>query len=164
MHLPPECAGDSIAKAVFRAIPRPSKYRLGIPADLEAVAMRLVAYDREERYRTAVLAAHDLMRCQDIPRDGRGDLVCLLDERFPRSRRQHPTSRPPEQGTPSEVRTLIEPPGPIRAPPWPQLRIQEAGQRRAALRKQARRWRALTWGVLLAVLIAAANALAWWVR
>jgi hypothetical protein len=35
------------------------------------------------------------MRCQDIPRDGRGDLVCLLDERFPCFRRQDPSSRPP---------------------------------------------------------------------
>jgi serine/threonine protein kinase len=55
------------ASAVLQAIPRPSEYRPGLPAELEAVAMRLLAYDRENRYRTAELAAHDLMRCQDAP-------------------------------------------------------------------------------------------------
>jgi serine/threonine protein kinase len=64
-------------------IRRPSELRK-VSADLEAVAMRLLAYDREERYRTAELAAADLMRCQDAPRDGRGEIVRLLDERFPR--------------------------------------------------------------------------------
>ena len=151
-----ELTGDITAS---RAIPRPSKYQQGVPADLEAVTMRLLAYDRQGRYQTAGLAAHDLIRCQDFSRDGREDLARLLDERFPRSRRQHLNSRPPGPGTPSEVRTLIEPPGPIRAPPWPALKRQEVGQRRAALRKPARwRWLALAWGVLLALLVAAAIA------
>ncbi len=158
-RFPVEPVGDITANAVFRAIQRPSDYRQGVPADLEAVAMRLLAHDREERYRTAGLAAHDLMRCQDIPRDGRGDLACLLDERFPRSRRQHPSSRPPGPGTPSEVRTVPQPPEMMGAPSWPRLREQGVGQHSAAMLEQARwQWRAFAWGVLLALLVAAAIA------
>ena len=64
-------------------IPHPSEYQPEIPADVEAVAMRLVADAPEERYPTAELAVHDLLFCQAAPRNGRGELVCLLDERFP---------------------------------------------------------------------------------
>jgi eukaryotic-like serine/threonine-protein kinase len=145
--------------AVFRAIPRPSEYRQDVPADLEDVAMRLLAYNREERYRTAALAAHDLMRCRDIPRDGRGDLVRLLDDRFPHARRQRPNSRPPGLGTPSEVRTLTEPSVPMGAPPWPRMGEREDAQRLADMLERARRRRAISWGVLLALLSAAAIAL-----
>jgi serine/threonine-protein kinase len=149
-----ESEGD--VTAVFRAIPRPSEYRQDVPADLEAVAMRLLAYDREARYRTAELAAHDLMRCRDIPRDGREDLARLLDDRFPRSGRQRPRSRPPGLSTPSEVRTVTEPSVPIGAPPWPRLGEREDGQRLASMLERAqRRRRAIAWGVLLAVLSAA---------
>ena len=148
--------GDLLAQAASDAVPRPSEHRQDVPADLEAVAMRLLAYDREARYRTAELAAHDLMRCQDVPRDGRGELVRLLDERFPRSRRQHPTSRPPTLDTPSEVSTLTAPPEPIGAPPWPWQVAQEDGQRHAPKSDRARqRWRALAWAVLLVMLVAA---------
>jgi hypothetical protein len=37
--------------------PAPERAPQGIPADLEAVAMRLLAHDRAERYPTAELAA-----------------------------------------------------------------------------------------------------------
>jgi len=94
--------GDASATTAFQAIRRPSEYRQGVPADLEAVAMRLLAYDRSGRYRTAELAAHDLMRCQDVARDGRAELIRLLDERFPRAHRQGPLVRPPELGPPSQ--------------------------------------------------------------
>jgi serine/threonine-protein kinase len=76
----------------FQPIPHPSEYQ-EIPADVEAVAMRLVADAPEERYPTAELAAHDLLLCQAAPRDGRGELVRLLDERFPPPERQHARAR-----------------------------------------------------------------------
>jgi serine/threonine protein kinase len=78
--------GDTSAKITFAAIQPPSEHR-PVPADLETVAMRLLAYDPAERCPTAELAARDLVRCQDASRDGRGDLVRLLEERFPRARR-----------------------------------------------------------------------------
>jgi serine/threonine protein kinase len=155
-------AGDLTAKVVVQAIPRPSEYRQGVPADLDAVAMRLLAFDREERYRTAELAAHDLMRCQSVPRDGRGDLVRLLDERLPRPRRRPPSSRPPEPGTPSQgPRTVTASSAPTGAPPAPSPREQRYGQRRAGMLERAprRRWRALAYGVLFALVLAATVAL-----
>jgi len=157
-RFPTGAAGD--ITAVFRAVPRPSAYRQDVPADLEAVAMRMLAYDREERYRTAELAAYDLMRCRDFPRDGRGDLARFLDERFPRSRRQRPNSRPPGLSTPSEVRTVTEPSVPMGAPPWPRLGQRENGQHLVVMLERARRRRrAIAWGVLLATLSAAVIAM-----
>jgi serine/threonine protein kinase len=101
--------GDRKARIAFRAIPRPGRYRRGIPADLEAVAMRLLAVDRDRRYRTAALAADALVRCRDNPRDGRGDLIRLLDERFPRSGRRHPSLRAPASGRPGKrLRTATD--------------------------------------------------------
>jgi serine/threonine protein kinase len=152
-----EATGDITASAVWQTIPRPSEYRQGVPADLEAIAMRVLAYDREERYQTARLAALDLMRCQDSPRDGRGDLARLLEDRFPCSRRQHPNSRPPAPSTSRDVCTVTEPPVPVGAPPWPRELVDS--QRLADMLDRARsRRRALTWNVLLVVLVAAAIA------
>jgi serine/threonine protein kinase len=155
-RFPAGATDDVTAVFLARAITRPSAYRQDVPADLEAVVMRLLAYDREERYRAAELAAHDLMRCQAMPPDGRGELARFLDERFPRARRQRPSSRSPSVATPSEVRTLTEPSVPVGAPPWPQLNERAAGQRRARLERARRHWRAFAWGVLMALLIAAA--------
>jgi hypothetical protein len=82
-------------------------------------ALRLLAYRREERYPTAELAARALMDCRDLPRDGRGALVRLLVERFPRARRRDPLVRPPELVPPSDdPSTLTAPAGaPMDAPP-----------------------------------------------
>jgi len=100
--------GDSSATITFSAIRRPSEHR-PVPADLEAVAMRLLAHERGKRYPIAELAARDLVRCQDASRDGRGDLVRLLDERFPRSRRQGPFPRLLEPGSPvTALRTVTD--------------------------------------------------------
>jgi serine/threonine protein kinase len=152
--------GEITASVLFEAIPRPSEYRQ-VPADLEAVAMRLLAYDREERYPTAGLAAHDLLRCQDAPRDGRGELVRLLDLRFPRADRQDPLARRSKQGPRSEgPRTVTAPSGPMDAPPAPGPGEPWAGLRRAGLLESAWRWRwVLACGVLLVLALAAAIAL-----
>jgi serine/threonine-protein kinase len=94
-------------QSAFRTIARPRQGRPGrAGADLEAVALRLLAYDRDERYPSAALAAADLLRCQDNPRDGRSELVRLLDERFPPATRARPGG--PESGSP--------PPGPSTLP------------------------------------------------
>lgn len=77
---------EGTVPARFSAIPRPSRFRQ-VPADLEAVAMQLLARHPDARFPTAELAAYALMRCRDAPRDGRGELLRLLDQRFPPSRR-----------------------------------------------------------------------------
>jgi len=72
-----------LARVFFAPIPLPSTLRAGIPADLEAVAMKLLSRELEGRYANAEQAIEDLARCADNPRDGRGDLVRLLVGRFP---------------------------------------------------------------------------------
>lgn len=73
---------EAIAQIFFRPIPLPSTLRPNVPADLEAVAMRLLERDKRARYTNADAAIADLSRCRDASRDGRGDLVRLLVERF----------------------------------------------------------------------------------
>jgi hypothetical protein len=86
------------------------------------------------------------MRCRDIRRDGRGDLARLLDDRFPRSDRHRPSSRPPGLRTPSEVRTVTEPSVLVGAPPWPRLGERKDGQRLADMLELARRRRGRSHG------------------
>ncbi|MEP6864980.1 MAG: serine/threonine-protein kinase [Deltaproteobacteria bacterium] len=73
---------EAMAQIFFRPIPLPSTLRADVPADLEAVAMRLLERDKRARYANAEAAIADLSRCRDASRDGRGDLVRLLVERF----------------------------------------------------------------------------------
>jgi hypothetical protein len=117
--------------------------------------MRLLAYYREERYRTAEFAAHDLLRCQDAPRDGRSELARLLDERFPRS--QGSLARPPKLGPPSKGPWTVSAPSvPMGAPP----REQEKGQGHAGTLDRARLRRTLVYVVLFTFLLALAAMLA----
>jgi eukaryotic-like serine/threonine-protein kinase len=74
---------EVMGQVMFRAIPTPSSTRSGVPADLEAVTMKLLARDLDDRYATAEAAIGALLACTDAPRDGRGALVQLLAERFP---------------------------------------------------------------------------------
>ena len=146
--------GDTSATITFTAIQPPSEHR-PVPADLEAVAMRLLAYFREERYPTAELAARDLVCCQDASRDGRGDLVRLLDERFPRARRPGPFPIPLEPGSQSTSRrTVTGPWQPMGVPLAPLPEWQQDGPRLAGTSdpsRQRRRW-ALAFVVLVLVL------------
>ncbi|HEU4732400.1 MAG TPA: tyrosine-type recombinase/integrase, partial [Kofleriaceae bacterium] len=118
--------GEVVAQTLFRDIRRPGAHRQGVPADLEAVAMRLLSRDLGERYRTAEEAASELARCQDVPRDGRQLLQGALSERFTRGRgaggRRQVRSdfraevpEPPEAGPP-RTSTLIGPPEEVPAP------------------------------------------------
>jgi serine/threonine protein kinase len=151
--------GDVSATITFPAIGPPSEHR-PVPADLEAVAMRLLAYRREERYPTADLAARDLVCCQDASRDGRGELVRLLDERFPRARRQGPFSRLQDPGSPSTARRTVTGP-PLDAPLAPLPAEQQDGPRLAGAldRPRERRWAlacvvlALVLGTTMALLV-----------
>jgi serine/threonine-protein kinase len=92
-------ARETFAQILFRDVPPPSRFAAGVAADLEAVAMRLLARDREARYPTAAAAIDDLARCADHPRDGRGELVRWLAHRFPAGARGGPPGEPPVQAT-----------------------------------------------------------------
>jgi serine/threonine protein kinase len=156
-RLRPGLPGDVAAAIAFHLIRRPSEYQAGIPVDLEAVAMRLLAYDRDERYRTAEFAAHDLMRCQDVPRDGRAELARLLDDRFPRPHRQGPLTRPPEAPSKSQ-RTVTGRGALMNAPPWPMAQQNDAAMLERAQRR--RRRRRLGYVVLFTLLLALAATVA----
>jgi hypothetical protein len=72
---------EALAQLFCKPITPPSESR-PTAEDLEAVCMRLLSRDVDDRYRTAEEAIADLAACADAPRDGRGDLVRLLAERF----------------------------------------------------------------------------------
>ena len=61
----------------------PHRVLPGVPEDLSAVTMGLLQKSTEARFQRAgdVIAA--LLACRDAPRDGRGEMVRLLTERFP---------------------------------------------------------------------------------
>ncbi len=100
-------ARETLAKVIFGPIPRPSSIRPEIPADLEAVAMRLLEREKSARYARAELAIDDLESCADAPRNGGRDLARLLAARFPEaiaaraSHSQLGDGMPPANASPS---------------------------------------------------------------
>lgn len=80
---------ETVTTILFKDLPRPSARRGGIPADLEAVAMKLLARDPANRYQTAAEVVSDLTTCEAMPRDGRRALADALAERFTRSPGAH---------------------------------------------------------------------------
>jgi len=86
---------EIIAQVMYNGITAPSGIASNVPADLEAVAMKLLARDRNDRFSTADVTIDALLRCKDAPRDGRGELVQALSERFPRSLTEAAGAPPP---------------------------------------------------------------------
>jgi serine/threonine-protein kinase len=74
---------EIIARVLFQKIPLPSSMRSRIPMDLERITMKLLERKADDRYPTAEAAIEDLLQCADAPRDGRGELVHILAQRFP---------------------------------------------------------------------------------
>jgi serine/threonine protein kinase len=164
-RLRPEPFDASMAGS-SQPIPHPSEYQPEIPADVEAVVMRLVADAPEERYPTAELAAHDLLLCQAAPRDGRGELVRLLDERFPPRERQRALARLVHQQEPDGAshgpRTATAPPVLNEAPLMLGLLDGPLDEDEGEGERRPTRWRLLRARVLwwlMVVLVAEAAAL-----
>ena len=132
-----EGAMEICAQIVFRDAPRPSAVRSGIPADLEAVTMKLLARDPGARYATAERAIEALARCADHPRTGRGDLIRLLASRFPDEARA-PSRGPTTSDLPSGSRDTAE----LRMTPRPSTLGAAASQWSPAPpgRTDRRRW------------------------
>nr|MBA3540130.1 serine/threonine protein kinase [Deltaproteobacteria bacterium] len=76
---------EIFAQIFFKELPAPSSFRSRVPTDVEAIAMKLMARDRGDRYPTAEAAIEALLHCVDAPRDGRGALAHLVAERFPKA-------------------------------------------------------------------------------
>jgi len=120
-------ANEIVAQVMFKPVPRAGTLRAGVPADLEAVAMTLMARDRDDRYPTAAAAIEALLACQDVPRDGRGELAHLLAERFRRGAELAPpvAAAPALAGAPpplgAAIATNLDPPSVVLSATTPSL-------------------------------------------
>jgi len=146
--------GEVTARMLFHTVPPPSTQREGVPADLERVAMRLLARDPKDRYKTAAEAALELARCADARRAGRDELVKLLSERRPMDRAAQAPERLEAKTLEEEPRerregvsTLTEPPEveAQRRAPWKDPFIA----RLEAELARKKRWR---WAFVVAIL------------
>ncbi len=120
---------EVMTQILFKDTPRPNARRGGIPADLEAVAMKLLARDPAERYQTAGMAIADLSTCEAMPRNGRRCLAEVITERFTRSPGPHGRWQPrpgyqPEKPCPPEAVPRRE--ATVSTPP-DQVPVQELG-------------------------------------
>ncbi len=149
-------------------IPRPSTVCQGVPADLEAITMRLLERDLTRRFQTARQVITALQACRSASRDGRAELARLLAERFPERALRVPAPpdpaaeadhhRPPDEPSPPGQRTLALPISEPPAVPWqaPTTGPTHGQAVRSPLRR-ARRGPWITAGVLS---LAAASTLA----
>jgi serine/threonine-protein kinase len=141
---------EILGQVMYRDIAPPTSVCPGVPVDLSAVAMKLLARDRDDRYPTAAAVIEALLRCDDAPRDGRGELVHLLAERVPRS-------SPPRAGvtgpsTASQLDPLITMPEP---PSQVAVAVGSSSLRAGAAARPQRRIFAVTLsGVVLGCLAA----------
>jgi serine/threonine protein kinase len=74
---------ETLASVFFAPIPSPRQMRSDIANDIAAVALRLLERDLERRYANAEDAIRDLVACADMPRDGRLELMAIMETRFP---------------------------------------------------------------------------------
>jgi serine/threonine-protein kinase len=115
---------EMFAALFFSQISPPHVERPDVPEDLSAIAMRLLARQREQRYATAEDAVSALIACAAAPKDGRNLLIEALAERFPgqaparTSRAFAVTQRAPQPAAP-----VVAPPAALPiAPPRPARR------------------------------------------
>jgi hypothetical protein len=73
---------ETLARVLFAPIPSPRSIRSEVPADVDAIVMKLLAREKHDRYADAGDAIAALVACEDHPRDGREQLVALLADRF----------------------------------------------------------------------------------
>lgn len=74
---------EILARLLHQPIPPPAELRPDVPADLAAIAMRLLERDRRARYRSARATLEALLGCASASARGRLDLQNLLRSRFP---------------------------------------------------------------------------------
>ena len=94
---------ETFAKLMFAEIPPPSALRAEVPGELDKITMRLLARERDDRYRVAQLAIADLQACRDHPVDGVAAMIGVLAERFTVAKRQPSLGAP--RGAVSVMRT-----------------------------------------------------------
>ncbi len=161
---------EVIARVLAQPIAPPSAIRPEVPADLEAVAMRLLEREAARRYQTAEDALEHLLACTEASNRGPDLLAALLAERFPEDapRFARPaTPRPHERATitgggPAPGSDWAEPSAnaslPYPAPPGQTLALTPTPQAESG---PVRRRRALVVGIAAGGSLALAALLAW---
>ncbi len=79
---------ESVAQVLFKELPRPRTLRPDIPECVEAVVMRLLERDPDDRYPTATEAIAALVACGTPGVDDRVEVARLLARRFTRADRR----------------------------------------------------------------------------
>lgn len=97
---------EIMGHVMFTPIERPSivgrERGLDVPLDVDAVVMKMLSRERSERYQTADQVIEALLAC-DVSRNGRGELIRLMAERFADSPARQRSSIPPtSRPTPSQ--------------------------------------------------------------
>jgi eukaryotic-like serine/threonine-protein kinase len=149
---------DVLAAVLYGEIVRPGVVCADVPADLDAITMRLLQREPSERYRKArdVIAA--LRGCAAAGGDGRAELARLLVARFPE--RALPVSAPPgsvpyaqPEAPSSPGRRVVTRTAPeLHHAPWLSSTTGHAvGEAIPAPRRRARRW---PWLAALGVTVA----------
>lgn len=96
---------EVLARVLSQPIPRPSERIAGIPAQLDAVVMKLLERDRDLRYVSAHAALDGLLSTPAATSRGAMDLENLLVERFPDQARRRRGSR---VGTRNGITTPVD--------------------------------------------------------
>jgi serine/threonine protein kinase len=146
---------EVIAQVLFKEIVAPHSIHSRAPIDIEAVALCLLANDKNQRYANAEAAIDVLLRCEDVPRDGRRQLARLLAERFPDGALRSRAG----SGTPGMPRGLL---AQQIAVPVPASTLGGAGTPSLAATTPKVRWgvRAVVGSIVLAAGVAGAFAIA----
>lgn len=113
-------AKEVMGQVIYKNIAAPGTIRSGVPVDLAAITMKLLARDRNDRYPRAEAAIDALLACDDAPRDGCGELASLLAARFPRGEegRAPRKSGPPTMAQrPEHIPVPVPVPVPVPAQP-----------------------------------------------
>jgi serine/threonine-protein kinase len=83
--------GEVIAQILTRPVPPPRELRPDVPADLDAITMRLLEKKREHRYANAREVVDALLGCQDASPRGADLLAEVMRERYPNDAPLRPT-------------------------------------------------------------------------
>ena len=102
---------EVLARIISQPIPPPRSVDPNVPADIDAVTMRLLERDLSRRYATASEALEELLSCRDATNRGSQLLADVLAERFP-------GDAPPRPHAAKAARAVSEGAGPaVAAPP-----------------------------------------------
>jgi len=75
---------ETIGSLLHKDIQRPSELNPSVPAELDAIALKMLERDPKARYQAAEAAIRDLRNSESARIDGRDELIGVMRDRFPR--------------------------------------------------------------------------------